>query len=119
MSNFGFDAQRTVILPGLNAKLSEVAALQAIEKLRAFEPVLRHRETLVDTYRLHLENVTFQQIHGARIASQFMPARLNNATMVQRDRVMTSAAAEGVEVRAYFSPPLHEQDFFAARRSLP
>lgn len=116
MSNFGFDDNRTASLPGLNAKLTEVGAVLALAKLRELPRVLRRRSHLVAEYQKNLRGLTFQRLEGT-VASQFMAARLDGATHEQRDKLVLLAAKRGVEIRTYFSPPLHEQPFFAAPRA--
>ncbi|HYI10854.1 MAG TPA: DegT/DnrJ/EryC1/StrS family aminotransferase [Thermoanaerobaculia bacterium] len=116
MSNFGFDANRIVTLPGMNAKLSEVAALSAAEKLSEFGNVVEHRRELVETYHRNLPMLQWQRPAGTALAYQFCPARVNGPG---RNDLVDAMAARGVELRAYFDPPLHRQEFFADRSIVP
>jgi dTDP-4-amino-4,6-dideoxygalactose transaminase len=111
MSNFGFDASRVVTMHGMNAKLSEVGALSAAEKLSEFASVVEHRRELVETYHRELPMLQWQRPAGTALAYQFCPAR----THERRNDLVAAMAARGVELRTYFDPPLHKQEFFAER----
>lgn len=114
MSNFGFDDSRESTTIGLNAKLSEHGALLCLEKLQVIDAVLERRRELHDAYAASLRQVAGQALSGAP-AFQFFPALVNAPDAPRRDRLIALAAREGVELRKYFSPPLHEQDFFRRR----
>lgn len=111
MSNFGFDKDRNVVLPGLNAKVPEFVALQALLKLRELHAIIRKRKKLVERYRKRLPGVTFQQTNGDP-SFWFVPACLP-VSRESRDQIIASAHRGGVELRKYFSPALHEQPFFS------
>ena len=117
MGNFGFGATRSATMPGLNSKLSEIGALLALNRLRDFEGVVRHRALLAAHYRDLLPDHVFQQTNGRRCAYQFMPLLLPDEFKCRRDEVIAALAAEGVGTGAYFSPHVAEQPFFK-RRSL-
>jgi dTDP-4-amino-4,6-dideoxygalactose transaminase len=112
MGNFGFGQPRTATMPGFNSKLSEVGALLALAKLREFEPVVRHRAKLADAYRAHLPGWTFQRVVGQRLAYQFMPVLLPEASADRRDAIIARLIERGVSVAKYFSPHLAEQIYF-------
>ena len=112
MSNFGFNADRVVMLPGLNAKLAELGALQARLKLRNVAKIVRLRERLVRRYRKRLPDFTFQEAAG-NPAHPFLAVRIEGAAP-DRDRAIARAAANGVELRKYYNPPLHRQAVFSA-----
>jgi dTDP-4-amino-4,6-dideoxygalactose transaminase len=56
-------------------------------------------------------------VHTYKDFSVIFPAALRE----KRPRIMESLKEKGVETRAYFYPPVHEQDFFRrfSTRSLP
>jgi dTDP-4-amino-4,6-dideoxygalactose transaminase len=118
MGNFGFGIPRCATLPGLNAKLSEIGALLALEKLKAFGGVIKHRQQLEDVYRQHLPELTFQATAGGRNAYQFMPALVPANSDRQRDYVIAKLAEAGVMAGKYFSPHLAEQPYFRERCKL-
>ena len=115
MGNFGFGAPRSATMPGLNAKLGEVAALLALTRLRDFEEVVRHREALAARYRALLPDHRFQRMRGRRCAHQFMPVRPPPELDGDRDAIVAGLAVEGVGAAAYFAPHVAEQPFFRSR----
>ena len=114
MGNFGFGEPRRATMPGLNSKLSEVAALLGLAKLEGFPELVDHRDTLATTYRENLSDMTFQKVVGRRLAYQFMPALLPPFNAPQRPRILRQLAEEGIGTASYFSPHLMQQPFFAA-----
>ncbi|NTA39815.1 aminotransferase class I/II-fold pyridoxal phosphate-dependent enzyme [Agrobacterium salinitolerans] len=111
MSNYGFSEPRAAGMPGLNAKLSEVAALIALQKLASFDDVLNRRETLYQSYYHLLADVVDFQVHvGQSVASQFVPVLL--PLNRNRDDVINYMVSHGVSVGKYFSPHIAEQPYF-------
>jgi dTDP-4-amino-4,6-dideoxygalactose transaminase len=115
MCNFGFGRPRTATLPGLNAKLSEVGALQAQRRLAEFQRVIRHRATLMKEYRRLLPEVTFQAGDLSHQAHQFAPVLLPRALAPLRNELVARMKAQGVGIAHYFSPHVAEQDYFIGR----
>ena len=114
MGNFGFDDSRSAVLPGLNAKLSEVGALIALARIDGFEDIVAHRESLATAYRAALPGLQFQHEVGRRLARQFMPAMLPSGWGARRPSVLAALEQAGVSCRTYFSPHLAQQPYFAA-----
>lgn len=113
MGNFGFGAPRTATMLGLNSKLSEVAALIALERLRDFDAIVAHRARLAAAYRKALAPVFgFQAELGQRLAYQFMPVLLPKARAPRRAEIIARLAEEGIAAASYFSPHLAEQPYF-------
>ncbi|USI74181.1 DegT/DnrJ/EryC1/StrS family aminotransferase [Sphingomonas morindae] len=112
MANFGFEAGRSATLPGLNAKLAEVPALLALEKLGEIEAVATHRAALADHYRRRLAGFTLQVPRGRRPALQFMPVLLPAALAPHREAIIARLAEAGIGAGRYFSPHLAEQPHF-------
>ena len=118
MGNFGFDEHRSTVLPGLNSKLSEIGALLCLEKLHEFPQVLQKRRRLAQLYATTLvPDLVTQYVSPNSPPFQFYPVavRVNAATPGCRDRLVQSAAANGLEVRTYFSPLLHQHPYFSKR----
>jgi dTDP-4-amino-4,6-dideoxygalactose transaminase len=113
MGNFGFGRPREATLPGLNAKLSEVGALLALQKLAEFDGIVQHRETLAAAYRRRLPDCVFQATLGSRLANQFMPVLLPADCAMPRADIVGRMTRQGIGVGHYFSPHLAEQAFFA------
>jgi dTDP-4-amino-4,6-dideoxygalactose transaminase len=114
MSNFGFGTQRAASMPGLNAKLSEVGALQGRLRLQGYELVVARRQRLVNAYRQVLPELGFQPMPRTAQAHQFLPALLPPGYGARRDDIQAGMAARGVGLGRYFSPHLAEQSYFAA-----
>lgn len=112
MTNFGFEANRSATLFGLNAKLPEVLAVMARAKLAEIDRVCDHRAALEQAYRTQLKGVDFQQAEGQRRASQFMPVLLPERIAHRRTEITAALAAEGIGSGQYFSPHLGEQPLF-------
>ena len=112
MGNFGFTEPRMARLPGLNSKLGEVTALQALAKLAEFPEVVAHRVALAEQYRRSLPGWTFQKMTGQRHAYQFMPVLLPASYEGARDGFLDELRHHGVGVATYFSPHLVEQPYF-------
>jgi dTDP-4-amino-4,6-dideoxygalactose transaminase len=112
LTNFGFTADRDVDEPGLNAKMDEWHAATALAMLDRIEVVVKQRAGHAAAVRNALADyeVTFQ--HGAdRGTWQFIPALL--PTPEARDEVVEAGRRREVEIRAYFSPALHELAAYA------
>ncbi|WP_296614957.1 DegT/DnrJ/EryC1/StrS family aminotransferase [Sphingomonas sp.] len=107
MANFGFAGSRSAVLPGMNAKMSELVAAMARLKLAELNAVAGHRAEVEASYREMLNGMTLQAVEGDRRALQFMPALLPDG--VDRDRFVATLAADGIGCGSYFSPHLGQQ----------
>ena len=122
MGNFGFGTERAAVMPGLNSKISEVAALAGLVKLADFEAQIAHRAALAEVYLSELPDWTPQRISGRRIAYQFMPFLLPERLAPHRDDLRAELDRRGVGTGQYFVPPVHVQPYFQGRcrlESLP
>ncbi len=99
-------------LPGLNASLSEVTALQALAKLAEFPEVVAHRTGLAAAYARGLPGWTFQRNAGRLQTHQFMPVLLPDSWPGTRPAFLAALAERGVAAATYFSPHLAEQPYF-------
>jgi dTDP-4-amino-4,6-dideoxygalactose transaminase len=112
MSNFGFGQSRQATMPGLNAKLSEVAALLGLLRIKDFDQIVNRRALFYDRYRNNLPDFGFQAETALRQAHQFVPALVPNGIAISRDSVMTALADAGIYTANYFSPHLAQQSYF-------
>ncbi len=112
MGNFGFTEPRMARLPGLNSKLGEVTALQALAKLAEFPSVVTHRIALAEQYVRSLPGWTFQKMVGQRHAHQFMPMLIPASYPGTRAAFLDELRHHGVGAATYFSPHLIEQPYF-------
>jgi dTDP-4-amino-4,6-dideoxygalactose transaminase len=112
MSNFGFGEPRIATMPGLNAKLSEVNALQGLLHLASYDGILARRSALHDHYRQALPELHFQLKAPGMQAHQFVPVLLPPGMGSHRDAIRAELAERGIVTGHYFSPHLLEQPYF-------
>ena len=110
--NFGFDSRREISgLVGINGKMDELHAAMALAALDGFDDVLAARRARAATLRQGLLAAGYAvQACSEMSAFQFVPCLALDATT--RDRSLASAERAGIEVRSYFSPPLHRYPAF-------
>lgn len=114
MCSFGFESPRIASLPGLNAKLSEVAALTALLQLRRFPEALEKRQSLSDSYRSLLPSEwKLQQRCGQRQSQVFESVLLPRPLAASRSEIIAQLRNRGIGVSTYFSPHMAEQPYFA------
>lgn len=110
-ANFGMDDQGECRTLGLNAKLSEPHAAIAGRVLDRFDATLQQRRELTDVYYENLLPHGFEfQAHVSRSPLQAIAVRV--PPHCSRDQIAASLTANGIETRAYFSPPLHQHAAF-------
>jgi dTDP-4-amino-4,6-dideoxygalactose transaminase len=112
MSNFGFGEPRIATMPGLNAKLSEVNALQGLLHLANYDSILAQRAALHDHYRQALPELDFQLKAPGMQAHQFVPVLLPPRMGSRREAIRAELADKGIITGHYFSPHLLEQPYF-------
>jgi dTDP-4-amino-4,6-dideoxygalactose transaminase len=112
MSNFGFDRPRDAGMAGLNAKLSEIAALLALAKLSQLDEVVQKRISLHEIYVEQLPQLQFQFQKSRVMAHQFLPCLLPRRLTAERDMIVEQLTRRGIGAAKYFSPHLAEQRYF-------
>ncbi len=112
--------------PAWNGKLPELSALLALLALPAVPRWLVWRERLVARYRKGLAALPGLQwqaaVPGTRSNHQFLPlAIVDDQFGLTADQLVAGLAAEGIEARRYFAPPLHRLPAFEswAQEALP
>ena len=110
MESFGFGEPRTATMIGLNAKLSEVAALTALLQLRALPVQAAERQRMSHHYQLAL-NLPQQHTCGQRQVRSFESVLLPKDLAPMRPQIMASLRENGIITGCYFSPHLAEQPF--------
>ncbi len=116
MRNYGIEENYDAGWPGLNGKMSELHALIGLYNLRRLEALLAARQRLARTYGESIRTRTgFRTIpsragvtHTFKDFTVVAPEPLAD----RRDKVIAFLEDHGVEARAYFFPPVHEQRFF-------
>ncbi len=99
---------------GLNARMTEFQAAIGRAALERLPEALARRRELANLYSLRLEGapgVRLQRIpHGALSSHKDFAVVVDPS--IDRDGLMRALAAEGIETRAYFDPPLHRQKLY-------
>src|SRR5207253_2389311 len=116
MRNYGIEANYDAHYPGLNGKMSEFHALVGLYNLERLDGYLAVRQA---SARYYLERIRsssgFQPLpwpeavtHTFKDFTVLTPAHLDG----RRDAIIGYLKDRGIETRAYFCPPVHEQKFF-------
>ncbi len=117
LKDFGLDGDRNCAALGINAKLSEFHAAIACRVLEHYPGILSKRRAIAAHYRERLEPHGFVfQRHGELSAYPFVSARVPAGA--SRLHLRQQAECHGIEIRQYFSPPLHHQPRYRACESL-
>lgn len=125
LRNYGIESKYDAWYPGMNGKMSEFHAIVGLANLKRLDDRMERRQTAALEYyqRIHAET-NFRVVswpegvrHTFKDFTVFVPDGLRD----RRDEVMARLHELGVETRAYFHPPVHEQKFFRrfADRPLP
>ena len=125
MRNYGIESDYHTRWPGMNGKMSEFHAIVGLENLRRLDSLMDAREKRARYYFGRIRETSGfipsawpkGVIHTFKDLSILTPDHLNG----KRDAVIGYLKDRGIETRAYFFPPLHEQGFFKpyVNRSLP
>jgi dTDP-4-amino-4,6-dideoxygalactose transaminase len=126
MRNYGIESNYNAHFPGMNGKMSEFHAIVGLHNLKRLDSLLAQRQSRARYMRDKIESST-----GFRLAcwpegivhtfKDFTILVPDGAAGSERDRVMKYLGEKGIETRAYFYPPVHEQTYFSkyASRALP
>jgi dTDP-4-amino-4,6-dideoxygalactose transaminase len=113
LTNFGFDEGTVDEDVGLNAKLAEWPAATALAVLDGYADVLTARRRAAERMLCALEPLGFERQRGAdgaawQFVSVLAPSIGIRAAALERGR------RQGIEMRTYFSVPLHRMSAFAS-----
>jgi dTDP-4-amino-4,6-dideoxygalactose transaminase len=120
--NYGNPGDYDTWFPGLNARMSELHAALALESLDALGVTLRRRRQLAAVYRRWLDEVPGISYQAVPITDE---STFKDFTItvdeqdfgMNRDQLVAVLAAEGVDTRNYFDPPLHLHRAFDGEQS--
>lgn len=125
MRNYGIEENYNAHYAGLNGKMSEFHAIVGLHNLRRLDQYIAARQGKARYYLDRVQALTSFEVlpwpdgvvHTFKDFTVLTPERLNG----RRDQVIAFLKERGVETRAYFCPPVHEQHFFRrfADRALP
>jgi dTDP-4-amino-4,6-dideoxygalactose transaminase len=111
---YGNDGNYDCAFAGLNGRLPEFNALLGQYGLRHLDDAARHRNSLAHSYRGRLgllPGIGFQEVRsGNRSSYKDFTITINpDAFGLTRDELALALAAENIETRKYYDPPVHRQ----------
>jgi dTDP-4-amino-4,6-dideoxygalactose transaminase len=116
MRNYGIEESYDAHWPGLNGKMSEFHAIVGLHNLRRLEALLAERERKAHYYlnqiRTHTNFHTLPWPEGVTHTFKDFTVLVPEALANRREAVRAFLQERGIETRAYFFPPVHEQYFF-------
>jgi dTDP-4-amino-4,6-dideoxygalactose transaminase len=109
----GYDSE----FAGLNARMPEINALLGQFSLSNLEASARHRNQLAELYRERLGRVpglSFQKVRSGDRSSykDFSIVVDPDAFGLRRDELALALAAENIDTRTYYDPPVHRQSAY-------
>jgi dTDP-4-amino-4,6-dideoxygalactose transaminase len=115
--NYGNPGDYDSRLLGLNGRMSEFHAATALASLRQFDEDLAHRRSLAARYQAGLAGVPgirVQKVDADDCSTwKDLTVRVDRDTFgLSRDQVVQALAAEGVDTRRYFWPPIHRHRIY-------
>lgn len=125
MRNYGMEGKYQASWPGLNGKMSEFHALIGLHNLRRLPELISERQSKARYYLNNIQAKTGCDVLScpADVTHTFKDfvVLLPRAQAHRRSEIMASLKRRGIETRAYFDPPVHQQEFFRrfADRPLP
>jgi dTDP-4-amino-4,6-dideoxygalactose transaminase len=125
MRNYGIEANYDAWYPGLNGKMSEFHAIVGLANLARLEQRMEQRQQLAQRYADRVEERTDYRVlawpSNVRHTFKDFTVLVPDVLTGRRDAVIGRLKDLGVETRAYFYPPVHEQKAFRryADRTLP
>lgn len=111
ISNYGLSNNVPAFL-GLNGKLSELHAAMLVETLLEVDKVTHKRKLIARYYKqklAKLDGISFSKTQNNSLpVYKDFPIIINEKRFgLNRDQLITALNYENIEVRSYFSPPLH------------
>jgi dTDP-4-amino-4,6-dideoxygalactose transaminase len=126
--NYGNPGDYDCLFVGLNARMSEFHAAVALASLEDIEDRIQRRIALAAAYRdalADVEGITFPRVPvGDRSTFKDLTILVEEETFgLDAAHLGRALAAEGIETRRYYSPPLHRMRAYSAHpgaaRELP
>jgi dTDP-4-amino-4,6-dideoxygalactose transaminase len=116
MRNYGIKENYNAFWPGLNGKMSEFHAIVGLYNLRRVDSLLQERSQKARFYLQQIQTrtrlATLPWPEGVTHTFKDFTVLLPEGQVERRDEVMACLKEQGIETRAYFYPPVHEQEFF-------
>ncbi len=110
---YGNDGTYDSILPGINARMQEFSAILGLHGLDILDESAERRNQLAAEYQAQLQDlpgISFQAVRpGDRSSYKDYTIRIDpNAFGMDRDALQAALAAEGIDTRLYYVPPVHQ-----------
>jgi len=111
LKNFGFENEDEVVMPGTNAKMSEMHALMGIFLLQRLDELIEKRKMISATYRERLASIpgiaAIPEMAGVRHNYAYMPVRIDAKEFgCDRDALHVRLKEFNIHTRRYFYPLL-------------
>ncbi len=125
MRNYGIESNYDAWYPGLNGKMSEFHAIVGLANLERLDERMERRQQLAARYTDRIHDRTEYRVlpwpGNVRHTFKDFTVLVPDGVAPKRDQVIARLKQLGVETRAYFYPPVHEQRAFRkyADRALP
>lgn len=124
MRNYGIQSNYNACFAGMNGKMSEFHAIVGLHNLRRIDELMSARQERARYYRRSVEAASGfrltawpeKVVHTFKDFTVYTPQGWGQR---QRDACIARLAEHGVETRAYFFPPVHEQSYFKAFADRP
>src|SRR6266436_81307 len=116
MRNYGIESNYNTYWPGMNGKMSEFHAIIGLHNLRRLDSLVAQRQQKA---RYFLDRIREQTNYETLPWPEEVTHTFKDFTVLvpdekasQRDTVIAFLKEQGIETRAYFHPPVHEQEMF-------
>jgi dTDP-4-amino-4,6-dideoxygalactose transaminase len=123
MRNYGIEASYDAWYPGLNGKMSELHAIVGLANLKRLEQRMEQRQILARNYAARISELTSYRVllapDNVRHTYKDFTVLVPDELMTRREALMARLGERGIETRAYFHPPVHEQHWFRAYADRP
>ncbi len=111
---YGNDGNYDSAFPGINARMPEFNALLGLKSLQGLEGAAERRNATVAIYQREmskLPGIEFQRVHPEDRNSyrEFSILLDADAFGLSRDHLAQALAAENIDTRKYYDPPVHRQ----------
>jgi dTDP-4-amino-4,6-dideoxygalactose transaminase len=115
---YGNDGNYDSEFPGVNARMPEFNALLGLRSLEALEAAARNRNDVTDLYQEtlgRLPGIGFQAVcAGDRNSYKDFSITVDAAKFgLSRDELAKALAAENIDTRNYYDPPVHRQKAYS------
>jgi dTDP-4-amino-4,6-dideoxygalactose transaminase len=115
--DYGDPGDYNTLFAGLNARMSEFHAAMALESLEGLDDHVAARRAMAARYTDGLVDVA--GVRGVAVAAtdvanfKDFTLMFDEAFGLDRDEVAIALAAEGIDTRSYFYPPVHRHKAYA------